>query len=149
MPAPAARLTGRFGRSRPCRNLFSRSRRKLPLELNILIVDDNREAAELFQELLGLEGHQVRCAFNARQGLALAAEHPADVYLVDLTLPDMHGTELARQLRTLPSPSAPMVIAVTGLSASGGDEMKVFDHFLQKPVDFERLEQILASTAAR
>lgn len=119
------------------------------MELNILIIDDNREAAELFQELLSLEGHQVRCAFNARQALSLATQTPANVYLVDLTLPDMHGTELARQLRSLPADEPPMVIAVTGLAASGGAEMEVFDHFLQKPVDFERLESILAGVAAR
>ncbi len=115
------------------------------MALNILIVDDNREAAELFQELLNLEGHHVRSALNARQALLQATEQPADVYLVDLTLPDMHGTELARQLRTLPSKARPMVIAVTGLSASGGEDMEVFDHFLQKPVDFERLAEILVA----
>jgi CheY-like chemotaxis protein len=119
------------------------------VELNILIVDDNREAAELFQELLSLEGHHVRTALNARQALLQATAEPADVYLVDLTLPDMHGTELARQLRTLPSKARPMVIAVTGLSASGGDDMKVFDHFLQKPVDFERLAEILAGATTQ
>lgn len=119
------------------------------MELNILIIDDNREAAELFQELLSLEGHDVRSVLNARQALVQATEKPADVYLVDLTLPDMHGTELARQLRTLPSKARPMVIAVTGLSASGGDEMEVFDHFLQKPVDFERLAEILATASAQ
>lgn len=118
------------------------------MELNILIIDDNREAAELFQELLSLEGHRVRSALTARQALLHATQEPADVYLVDLTLPDMHGTELARQLRTLPSAERPMVIAVTGLSASGGEDMEVFDHFLQKPVDFDRLADILASAKA-
>ena len=41
------------------------------------------------------------------------------------------------------------MIAVTGLASDGSDEMAVFDHFLQKPVDFEKLERILAGVAAR
>lgn len=120
------------------------------MNLNILIVDDNREAAELFQELLEMQDYTVRCAFNGQQALELARAEPAGVYLVDLTLPDVHGTDLARQLRELTGSDAqPMVIAVTGLASDGSDEMAVFDHFLQKPVDFEKLERILAGVAAR
>lgn len=118
------------------------------MSLNILIVDDNREAAELFQELLELQDYHVRCAYNGQQAMALAGEAPAAVYLVDLTLPDIHGTELARKLRGLAEGGPrPTVIAVTGLSSDGGEEMAVFDHFLQKPVDFEKLEGILAQLA--
>ena len=120
------------------------------MELNILIVDDNREAAELFQELLDMQGYDVRCAYNAQQALAMAAEAPAQVYLLDLTLPDMHGTELARKLKQMAGGEAPLLIAVTGLSADGGnaDDMAIFAHFLQKPVDFEKLERILADAAS-
>ncbi|XAH25048.1 response regulator [Xylophilus sp. GW821-FHT01B05] len=120
------------------------------MQLNILIVDDNREAAELFQELLAQQGHDVRCAYTAQQALADAAQAPAQVYLLDLTLPDMHGTALARQLRPLSRGAPPLMIAVTGLTLDGGsrEEMSVFDHFLQKPVDFGRLERILGDAAA-
>ena len=120
------------------------------MQLNILIVDDNREAAELFQELLDMQGYDVRCAYNAQQALAMATEAPAQVYLLDLTLPDMHGTELARKLKQMAGGEAPLLIAVTGLSADGGnaDDMAIFAHFLQKPVDFEKLERILADAAS-
>lgn len=118
------------------------------MTLNILIVDDNREAAELFQELLEMQDYAVRCAFTGQQALEAARAEPANVYLVDLTLPDMHGTDLARQLVEITQPR-PMVIAVTGLASDGSDEMAVFDHFLQKPVDFEKLERILAGVAAK
>ncbi|WPB56024.1 response regulator [Xylophilus sp. GOD-11R] len=120
------------------------------MTLNILIVDDNREAAELFQELLEMQDYAVRCAFTGQQALDMARADRAGVYLVDLTLPDVHGTDLARQLRDLAADGpAPMVIAVTGLASDGSDEMAVFDHFLQKPVDFEKLERILAGVAAK
>ncbi|QHI98061.1 response regulator [Xylophilus rhododendri] len=117
------------------------------MTLNILIVDDNREAAELFQELLEMQDYAVRCAFTGQQALDLARNEKADVYLVDLTLPDVHGTDLARQLRELAGEPQPMVIAVTGLASDGSEEMAVFNHFLQKPVDFEKLERILAGAA--
>ena len=118
------------------------------MTLNILIVDDNREAAELFQELLEMQDYTVRCAFNGQQALEMARAEVAQVYLVDLTLPDMHGTDLARQLVEL-TPGKPMVVAVTGLASDGSAEMAVFDHFLQKPVDFEKLERILAGVAVK
>ena len=47
------------------------------MTLNILIVDDNREAAELFQELLEMQDYTVRCAFNGAQALELARAEPA------------------------------------------------------------------------
>jgi CheY-like chemotaxis protein len=119
--------------------------------LNILIVDDNREAAELFQELLEMQGHSVRVAFDGAQALAAAAQSQPGVFLVDLTLPDIHGVELARRLRASALPAEPLMVAVSGhaqASAGSEGEAEVFDHYLQKPVNFDKLERILSDHAA-
>jgi len=132
--------------------LFQASREEIHLTaLNILIVDDNREAAELFQELLEMQGHAVRVAFDGAQALAEAGQSQPGVFLVDLTLPDIHGVELARQLRDAALPAKPLIVAVSGhaqASTSSEGEAEVFDHYLQKPVNFDKLERILNYHAA-
>ncbi|MDP9902984.1 response regulator [Variovorax ginsengisoli] len=117
--------------------------------MNVLIVDDNEAAADLLLELLSLQDHKARCTYSAKQALEAAAEETFDVALLDLTLPDLPGTEVARQLRALPHP--PLLVAVTGFSArdAHGGEPGLFDHHLQKPIDFDALDRILAETSAK
>ncbi|WP_219210399.1 response regulator [Variovorax boronicumulans] len=110
--------------------------------MNVLIVDDNEAAADLLQELLSLQDHSARCTYSAREALAVCANESFDVALIDITLPDLPGTEVARQLRDRTHP--PLLVAVTGLSsreASGTPGL--FDHHLQKPIDFDALDRIL------
>lgn len=117
--------------------------------MNVLIVDDNEAAADLLLELLSLQDHTARCTYSAKQALEAAAEESFDVALLDLTLPDLPGTEVARRLRALPRP--PLLVAVTGFSArdANGGEPGLFDHHLQKPIDFDALDRILAETSAK
>lgn len=117
--------------------------------MNVLIVDDNEAAADLLLELLSLQDHTARCTYSATQALEAVAQESFDVVLLDLTLPDLPGTEVARRLRTLPRP--PLLVAVTGFSArdANGGEPGLFDHHLQKPIDFDALDRILAETSAK
>ena len=117
--------------------------------MNVLIVDDNEAAADLLLELLSLQDHTARCTYSAQQALQAAAEESFDVALLDLTLPDLPGSEVARRLRQLPRP--PLLVAVTGFSARDaiGAEPGLFDHHLQKPIDFDALDRILAETSAK
>lgn len=115
------------------------------MSLNVLIVDDNEAAADLLQELLQLQEHKALCAYTGRQALEAAAGNAFDIALVDLTLPDMPGTDVARHLRANGGGS-PMLVAVSGLGPSDSTR-EVFDHHLQKPIDFEALDRILAGAA--
>jgi PAS domain S-box-containing protein len=114
----------------------------------ILLVDDNVDAAETLGELLALMGHEVRISFDGQRAIETAAEFYPDIFILDVGLPDMNGYELAHRLRVLaPSAEAPF-IALSGygqehdrvLSRSAG-----FHHHLVKPVELERLGQILDS----
>ena len=117
--------------------------------MNVLIVDDNQAAADLLQELLSLQDHTARCCYTAREALEVSKAESFDVALVDITLPDLPGTEVARQLRDGGRP--PLLVAVTGLSAqdTGGANAGLFDHHLQKPIDFDALDRILEQASAR
>lgn len=114
------------------------------MHLNVLIVDDNHAAAELLRELLELQEHKAQCVYNGQQALDAAADRNFDVALVDLTLPDMPGTSVAQRLRVgRGNGSAPLLVAVSGHAPSDATR-GLFDYHLQKPIDLQALDRILA-----
>jgi PAS domain S-box-containing protein len=114
--------------------------------LRIMIVDDNADAAAMLAMLLETCGHQVTVEHDAPAALAHAATAAAQVFLLDIGLPGMDGTELARRLRRLPGGAEAVLIAVTGYGQDS-DRARTraagFDHHLVKPVDAQRLLGIL------
>ena len=115
----------------------------------ILVVDDNRDAADSLAMLLQMDGHEVRVAYAGKQALEIAASgFVPDVAILDLGLPDIDGYELARQLRLDPKMQRATLVALTGW---GQDEHKQrareagFDHHLTKPVDPDRLVALIAA----
>jgi CheY-like chemotaxis protein len=113
--------------------------------VNVLIVDDNKAAADLLQELLSLHDHTARCTYTAQQALDAAAAESFDAALIDLP-----GTEVARRLRASTAEGTPkLLVAISGFSAqdAGGKAAEgLFDHHLQKPIDIDELGRILAQT---
>jgi CheY-like chemotaxis protein len=69
------------------------------MERSILVVDDNHEIVEVLEELLDQEGYQVRCAFTGEAALREVAHEPPDLVLADVTMPQMDGVSLAKQLQ--------------------------------------------------
>jgi len=113
----------------------------------VLVVDDNDDAAQSTAELLRLLGHEV---FVANQGSTALSERERckpDVVLLDISLPDMDGYEVARQMRTAPGQDALVLVAMTGW---GGEQDKQladaagFDLHWVKPVSLDKLQQIAA-----
>jgi signal transduction histidine kinase len=113
----------------------------------VLVVDDNADAAESLAALLRLRGHHVRLAPDGPKALAAAADHAPDVVLLDLGLPGMDGHEVARRLRKHPGLDKALIVALTG---SGSDEDRKrslqsgCDLFLVKPVDWDDLDRLIA-----
>jgi signal transduction histidine kinase/CheY-like chemotaxis protein len=114
----------------------------------ILIVDDNRDAAESLGILLNIRGHEVRVVYDGAAALeAMFCFQPA-VVLLDLGMPGMDGYQVARRLRQQPVLKEVTLIALTGW----GQEEDCrrcreagFDHHLIKPVGLDTLEALLAS----
>ena len=110
--------------------------------LNIVVVDDNVDAAWTLATCLRAIGHEVVELNSSKAALALPPEHTPDVFLLDIGMPEMDGRELARRLRDqLPTASATR-IAVTGY-ANPQEEDSPFHHYLVKPVDFAALVRML------
>jgi DNA-binding response OmpR family regulator len=107
----------------------------------ILVVEDNLDTRELIHLHLTTEGFTVVTASNGREGLYLAsAEHP-DLIITDISMPEIDGLELVRQLRTQSEfESLPILI----LTAFGPDQMDQAikagaNRALNKPVHFDGL----------
>jgi PAS domain S-box-containing protein len=104
----------------------------------ILVVDDNRDAAESLGMLLELWGCKVRVAFDGRQALGSLESFRPDVVLLDIGMPEMDGYEVARKLRADPRGRDVLLVALTGW---GQEEDKRrardagFDEHMRKPVD--------------
>jgi CheY-like chemotaxis protein len=68
----------------------------------VLVVDDNRDAANMLALLISELGHETRVAFNGDAALAAARRFRPDVVFLDLVLPDGDGADIARELRREP-----------------------------------------------
>jgi PAS domain S-box-containing protein len=114
----------------------------------ILIVDDNDDARTMLEAVLAHEGHHVQGARSGASGLALAADSPPDVALIDIGLPDIDGYEVARRLRAARPPRELALIALTGFGQAE-DQRRAFaagfDAHLTKPVTPDRLSQTIAA----
>ncbi len=72
-------------------------------EKRILVVDDDLAIAELLEMILDEEGYAVLLAYSGHESLRLARQHQPDLILLDLMLPDMHGTQVTQHLRSEPA----------------------------------------------
>jgi DNA-binding NtrC family response regulator len=109
-----------------------------------VIIDDNRELAQILAAELVRRGHTVHCAHSGQDGLALLERTATDLIFLDLRLPDMDGTEVLEPARSL-RPEAEVVIMTayphlsSALAAIRG---RVVD-YLCKPFTFDELTPVL------
>jgi signal transduction histidine kinase len=115
----------------------------------VLVVDDNRDAADTLSTLLRTLGVTVDVAYSGRAALDAVGTFAPDTVLLDIGMPDMDGYETSRRIRAR-YPNELQLVALTGW---GQDEdlrqsrAAGFDHHLVKPPDIERLREILAEPA--
>jgi PAS domain S-box-containing protein len=111
--------------------------------LQILIVEDNVDAADSLSLLLRLYKHQVQVARTGPTALEMAAACRPDVVLLDIGLPGMDGYQVAERLREKPEFKNVMLCALTGYTPSEADNQRRqqtgFDHYFVKPVNLETL----------
>lgn len=107
----------------------------------VLIVDDVPDITHTMSILLQLRGHQTAEATTGSDAIRLIASGSFDAFLLDISLPDMSGIEIARAIRARFG-ERPKILAVTGW---GSREMRVrclgagFDYHVTKPVDGRRI----------
>ncbi len=109
----------------------------------VLVIDDDPDNAMMLAEVLASEGHEAETAYSGREALAKWAQGRYEVALVDLLMPDMPGTEIARAL-IAERPSA-RVALVTGWELDPDQIKAAHVHALfRKPVDLSGLLRFLA-----
>ena len=115
----------------------------------ILVVDDNRDAADSLGRLLELLGHEIYVEYDGARGLKAARRLNPDVVILDIGLPTLDGYEVCRGIRNSCESPAPFVIALTGWGQEN-DRQKArdagFDVHLVKPVNLEVLSRALESS---
>jgi signal transduction histidine kinase len=113
----------------------------------ILIADDNIDALESLTEVLKLQGHEVFSASNGTLALECAARHLPEVALLDIGMPLLDGYEVARRIRAQEWGKQVTLLAVTGWGQDADRQRSReagFDMHLVKPVDVEKLRDLLA-----
>ena len=114
----------------------------------VLVVDDNRDAAESLAILLELLGVNAQVVNSGREALDAVVQQRPAVILLDLGMPGMDGYEVARRIRASPENQDLMLVALTGWGQEEDrrrTQLAGFDHHLTKPVDVPTLQLLLAS----
>lgn len=112
----------------------------------ILVVDDNVDAADTLQALLGMDGFDVTTAHDGLAAVAAAKAGSPDIIVMDIGMPGMDGYDAARMIRQEPGAEKILLIALTGWGESTDKNRASqagFDHHLVKPVDYEMLIKCL------
>ncbi len=127
-PAPAATASGR----------------------RVLVVDDNRDSADMLRMALEMLGYEARCAYDGQQALKEGKAFEPAVVVLDIGLPDMDGYAVARGMRQLPWGQRAILVAATGWGQQRDRDAALeagFDHHMVKPVDFDALKNLMGATS--
>ncbi|HEX5055378.1 MAG TPA: PAS domain-containing protein [Gammaproteobacteria bacterium] len=119
-----------------------------PASRSILVVDDNRDAANSLCMLLQLLGNTVQVAHDGPSALTAIEKFRPAVVLLDLGMPVMDGYEVARRIRQESRFDKIMLVALTGWGQEEDrkrTQAEGFNEHLIKPVDLDKLQSLLAS----
>ena len=113
----------------------------------VLVIEDNEDSRDMLRQLLEHAGHEVHDAGDGLQGIDAALRLEPDVALIDVGLPEIDGYEVARRIRA-ESRRDMLLVALTGYGLAEDRERALaagFDLHLVKPIDFDRLFEVLAT----
>lgn len=120
--------------------------------LDVVIVEDNEDAAATLADLLELNGNRVVTASTGKDGMSAVAAQRPDVLICDVGLPDMSGLDVIRAIRAAEGSGRMFAMALTGYAQQQDREEALaagFDAHLPKPPPIEELERMLAEAARR
>jgi two-component system CheB/CheR fusion protein len=112
--------------------------RSASTESRVLVVDDNRDAAESMAVLLRMEGHLVNVVYDGLAALDAVQSFRPDAILLDIGLPGLDGFEVAERIRAAPGGSELLIVAISGYGEDAHrDRAKEigFDHHFVKPIE--------------
>jgi CheY-like chemotaxis protein len=117
----------------------------------VLVVDDNEDAAESLALMLQAYGHEVvEVVHDGKTALEAVLSKKPGIVLLDIGLPGMDGYDVARHIRKQIDAQTLRIIAVTGYGLESDRQRSReagFDYHMVKPVDPERLQEVLSALA--
>lgn len=122
-------------------NLKSRTSKEARVA-RILLVEDNELNRDMLSRRLVRRGYEVEIAFDGKEGLRLAAASAPDLILLDLSLPEMDGWEVLKNLKQNPKMRGIPVVALTAHALVSDRNRALeagFDEYDIKPVEMPRL----------
>jgi PAS domain S-box-containing protein len=119
--------------------------------LRVLLVDDEPDAREVLQVLLEVQGAIVTAASSAGEALDLLRQHPTDVLLADIGMPEQDGFSLIEAVRALQTPEAAVPAVAVTAYVSSRDRARAFSAgygwHVAKPVDPDQLVAVVTAAA--
>jgi PAS domain S-box-containing protein len=112
----------------------------------VLVIDDNRDAADSMAVLLQLDGHEVAAVYSPEDGVAKVAQFAPDIVLLDIGMPTMDGYEVAKLL--IARGFRGRLIAISGYGEASDKQRATAAGFfahLSKPVDYGTLQKVMAT----
>jgi PAS domain S-box-containing protein len=118
--------------------------------LRVLVADDNKDAADSLERILGFYGYDVKVAYDGKAALAAARAFDPHFAVLDIGMPGADGYEVAREMRGRQGRNVTLV-ALTGWGQEADKRRSMeagFDYHLTKPVDPQQLNDLLIDVAA-
>ncbi|HTQ79914.1 MAG TPA: sigma-54 dependent transcriptional regulator [Thermoanaerobaculia bacterium] len=116
----------------------------------ILLVEDRESLRRMLERALGEEGYAVETAADGGSGIRLLAEHPYDLVLTDLKLPDVSGLEVLAASRAAQPRTPVVVLTGYGTVATAVEAMKLGAYdFLEKPVAIDDLSRLISGAIGK
>jgi two-component system CheB/CheR fusion protein len=118
----------------------------------VLVIDDNEDSANALRDLLAVDGHDVRVAYDGLQGLALARDFRPEFVFCDIGLPDIDGYEVARAMRGDAALGGTTVVALSGYARPADVDRSAaagFHLHMAKPPSLDVIDRILATPPGR
>lgn len=111
----------------------------------ILFVDDDSDALEMYSKAVSLADHRAHLAVDAREARRIVRNHQPDMIFIDINLPGTSGLQLLRELEELDSVRDVPVVLFSAVPAVDLDKeaLRGAKLFLEKPVSLHRLLSVI------
>jgi CheY-like chemotaxis protein len=113
------------------------------VQKSVMIIEDEPDAAELFAEMMRLNGYRVLKTYSSTPALAIIAQEKPDVIILDIMMPDISGLEVLRYMRAHPDLASIPVVVVSAKATPADIEAGIqagASIYLTKPVGYVDLK---------